>query len=60
MRTAEQTGAAPHAGRPAVANIVGSTRPGRKADTVAHWAHDIPADGGRVDLTLRDALASRP
>jgi NAD(P)H-dependent FMN reductase len=43
MRTTEQTGAAPHADGPTVAIIVGSTRPGRKADTVAHWVHDIAA-----------------
>jgi NAD(P)H-dependent FMN reductase len=64
MRTTEQTGAAPHADGPTVAIIVGSTRPGRKADTVAHWVHDIaahrqgrhlrpcsggfPADGGEL------------
>jgi hypothetical protein len=64
MRTTEQIGAAPHADGP---TIVGSTRPGRMADTVAHWVHDIaahrqgrhlrpgsggfPADGGRVGLT---------
>ena len=41
MRTTEQTGAAPHADGPTAAIIVGSTRPGRKADTVAHWVHDI-------------------
>jgi NAD(P)H-dependent FMN reductase len=41
--TTEQTGAAPHADGPTVAIIVGSTRPGRKADTVAHWVHDIAA-----------------
>lgn len=44
MRTTEQTGAAPHADGPTVAIIVGSsTRPGRKADTVAHRVHDIAA-----------------
>jgi NAD(P)H-dependent FMN reductase len=64
MGTTEQAGAAPHAGGPAVAIIVGSARPGRKADTVAHWVHDIathrrgrhlrpcpgdfPADGGEL------------
>jgi hypothetical protein len=37
MRTTEQAGAAPHADGPTVAIIVGSTRPGRKADTVARW-----------------------
>lgn len=63
MRTTKQAGAAPHAGGPTVA-IIGSTRPGRKADTVAHWVHDIaahrqvrhlrpcpggfPADGGEL------------
>jgi hypothetical protein len=52
MRTTEQTGAAPHADGPTAASNVGSTRPGRKADAVAHRV--------RVDLTLRDALASRP
>lgn len=41
MRTTEQTGAVPHADGPTVAMIVGSTRPGRKADAVAHWVHDI-------------------
>jgi NAD(P)H-dependent FMN reductase len=64
MRTTEQTGAAPHTDEPTMAIIVGSTRPGRKADTVAHWVHDIaahrqvrhlrpcsgdfPADGGEL------------
>jgi hypothetical protein len=43
MRTTEQTGAAPHADGPTAAIIVGSTRAGRKADTVAHWVHDIAA-----------------
>jgi NAD(P)H-dependent FMN reductase len=43
VRTTEQAGAAPHAGGPAVEIIVGSTRPGRKADTVARWVHDIAA-----------------
>jgi hypothetical protein len=43
MRTTEQTGAAPHADGPTVAIIDGSTRAGRKADTVAHWVHDIAA-----------------
>jgi hypothetical protein len=43
MRTTEQAGAAPHADGRAVAIIVGSTRAGRKADTVAHWVHDIAA-----------------
>lgn len=43
MRTTEQTGAAPHADGPTVAIIVGCTRPGRKADTVAHRVHDIAA-----------------
>jgi hypothetical protein len=43
MRTTEQTGAAPHAGGPTAAIIVGSTRAARRADTVAHWVHDIAA-----------------
>jgi hypothetical protein len=43
VRTTEQAGAAPHAGGPAVAIIVGSTRAARKADAVAHWVHDIAA-----------------
>jgi hypothetical protein len=43
MRTTEQTGAAPHADGPTVAIIVGSTRAGRKADTVARWVRDIGA-----------------
>jgi NAD(P)H-dependent FMN reductase len=33
-----------------VATIVGSTRPGRKADTVARWVHDIAAQ--RDDATF--------
>jgi hypothetical protein len=41
MRTAEQTGAAPHADGTAAAIIAGSTPPRRKADTVAHWVRDI-------------------
>ena len=43
MCATEQTGAAPHADGPTVAIIAGSTRPGRKADTVAHWVHGIAA-----------------
>ena len=43
MRATEQTGAAPHADGPTVAIIVGSTRAGRKADTVAHRVLDIAA-----------------
>ncbi|WP_188194174.1 NADPH-dependent FMN reductase [Nonomuraea sp. SYSU D8015] len=31
------------AGRPKVAIILGSTRPGRKAETVAAWVHDLAA-----------------
>ena len=61
MRTAEQTGAAPHAGGPAEAIIAGSTRPGRKGDRAVSradgrgcdsWRHGggggFPADGGEV------------
>ena len=33
MRTTELTGAVPHADGPTVAIILGSTRPGRKAET---------------------------
>lgn len=33
-----------------VAIIVGSTRPGRKADTVARWVHEIAAQ--RADATF--------
>jgi NAD(P)H-dependent FMN reductase len=57
MRTTEQTGAAPHADGPAAAIIVGSTRPGREADTMAHWVHDIAArrkDATYEVVDLRD------
>ena len=53
MRTAEQTGAAPHADGPTVAIIVGSTRPGRKADTVARWVHDLAARDCRTGSATR-------
>lgn len=39
-----------HSTAPKVAIIVGSTRPGRKAGTVARWVHDIAA--GRDDATF--------
>jgi hypothetical protein len=42
MRTTEQTGAALHADGPTVAIIVGSTRAGRKADTVASGSMTSP------------------
>ena len=41
---------AEHVGTPKVAIVVGSTRPGRKADAVARWVHDI--DVGRKDATF--------
>ena len=56
MRTTEQTRAAPDADGPTVAIIVGSTRPGRKADTVAQWVHDIAAR--RKDATRAQKISS--
>ena len=44
VERAERTGALK------VAIVVGSTRPGRKADAVARWVHDIAA--GRDDATF--------
>ena len=37
-----------------VAIIVGSTRPGRKADTVARWVHDIAARRGDAAFEIVD------
>lgn len=48
MRTTEQTGAAPHADGPTVAVIAGSTRPGRKADTVPTGSMTSPPIGKDV------------
>ena len=41
---------AEHAEAPKVAIVVGSTRPGRKADAVARWVHDVAAQ--REDATF--------
>ena len=41
---------AEHTGEPRVAIVVGSTRPGRKADAVARWVHDVAAQ--RDDATF--------
>jgi NAD(P)H-dependent FMN reductase len=45
-----RAGQAEHAPGPKVAIIVGRTRPGRKAGTVARWVHDIAAQ--RDDATF--------
>jgi NAD(P)H-dependent FMN reductase len=37
-----------------VAIIVGTTRPGRKADTVARWVHDIAARRGEASFEIVD------
>lgn len=42
---------------PRVAIIVGSTRPGRLAETVAHWVHDIAAKRGDAEVELLDIAA---
>jgi NAD(P)H-dependent FMN reductase len=40
-----------------VAIVVGSTRPGRKADAVARWVHDIARDRGDAEFEVVDVQA---
>jgi NAD(P)H-dependent FMN reductase len=37
-----------------VAIIIGSTRPGRKADAVARWVHEIANERGDAEFELVD------
>lgn len=39
-----------------VAVVVGSTRPGRKADAVARWVHEIVAKRGDAEVEIVDIL----
>ena len=40
-----------------VAIIIGSTRPGRKAEAVAHWVHDIAAQRTHASFEVVDIAA---
>ena len=43
-----------------VAIIIGSTRPGRKAEAVAHWVYGIAKNRGEAEFELVDILDFNP
>ena len=40
-----------------IAIVVGTTRPGRKAEAVAHWVHDIARQRGDAEFEVVDIQA---